>query len=343
MRRQILKLTFGLAITAFVLLAVEIASYGFGTAPGPCDPLISQSARGWSESRAYDPLLFWRLKPRITTSRMTTNNLGLRGPDVPDAKKGEFRVLSLGESTTFGANVAYTDCYSYLIERDIGRISDTNVRIINCGVPGYSIVQGYAFLKHLGLSMNPDAILLYFGFNDFLPTGHRARRDAADTATNESRPDLEILTSREHPFERMRSWLREHSNAYRHLSSLSSTKELNETTTELESDRRASQRVPEAHRIEILKRILGICRDNSIHLTIAIPWYKSFRDHAPVLRDFAREHRVPVIDLPNLLEHIPTSMIDDCFLDEVHPSALGHSLIASTALPRLRTEWSTQH
>jgi lysophospholipase L1-like esterase len=53
-----------------------------------------------------------------------------------------------------------------------------------------------------------------------------------------------------------------------------------------------------------------------------------FEDHAPLLREFAAEHGLPLIDLPNLLRKTPSKPREEYFLDRLHPTAEGHALIA---------------
>ena len=48
---------------------------------------------------------------------MRINGDGLRGPDLAAKPPGELRILSLGESTTFGAKLAYEETYSALLEQ----------------------------------------------------------------------------------------------------------------------------------------------------------------------------------------------------------------------------------
>ena len=54
--------------------------------------------------------LLWSLCPGINTyfgsMHLTVNRLGLRGPEVLEKGADEFRILSLGESSTFGATVS---------------------------------------------------------------------------------------------------------------------------------------------------------------------------------------------------------------------------------------------
>jgi hypothetical protein len=86
-----------------------------------------------------------------------------------------FRILSLGESTTFGDKLEATENYSYLLEEllnadpTLGR----RVEVWNCGVCSYTSYQSVKWLERDGLSFRPDMVLFFHEMNDFLPTYHR--------------------------------------------------------------------------------------------------------------------------------------------------------------------------
>jgi hypothetical protein len=68
-----------------------------------------------------DTELFWSLRPNLHTTykgaRVTTSRLGLRGPEARPKEDHEYRILSLGESTTFGVEVSDEQTYTALIPR----------------------------------------------------------------------------------------------------------------------------------------------------------------------------------------------------------------------------------
>ena len=60
---------------------------------------------------------------------MSTNSLGLRGPEI-DSPKKHLRVLCLGDSVTFGWGVEEQNAYPALLQQKI------MAEVINAGVPG---------------------------------------------------------------------------------------------------------------------------------------------------------------------------------------------------------------
>lgn len=97
--------------------------------------------------------------------RVTINSLGFRGDDFPIEKvPGEFRILMVGDSFTFGDQVDDEYTLPALLEVELrGKCSST--RIVNGGVGGTSIYdQRHIIIR--GLAVAPDAVVLVFYEND---------------------------------------------------------------------------------------------------------------------------------------------------------------------------------
>jgi lysophospholipase L1-like esterase len=99
------------------------------------------------------------------------NSLGLRGPDVVAAKApGIFRVLLLGDSFTFGYGVDDDSTYGVQLERLFrarGAECD-QIQVLNGGVNGYNTSQEISFLRRVGLTLEPDLVVLGFTPNDIM-------------------------------------------------------------------------------------------------------------------------------------------------------------------------------
>lgn len=130
-----------------------------------------------NEVMEFDPVLFWRLRPELRNHRVAgrireheidfavTTHAGLRSEPVAEKKSG-FRVLALGDSCTFGVGVDDGETWPAQLQRML-REAGIEGEVINAGVPGYSAFQGKRFLESRGLSLEPDLVLVSFGFNDF--------------------------------------------------------------------------------------------------------------------------------------------------------------------------------
>lgn len=131
-----------------------------------------------------DHKLFWKMKPNLNMMwqgvRVKTNNLGLRDNEVTLEKKNNIiRILSLGESTTFGAKVEFEEIYAKVLERRLNEIKANHAfEVINAGVSAYTSFQSLIYLKTEGLKLKPDILLIYHEFNDSLPTTLRTKEYA---------------------------------------------------------------------------------------------------------------------------------------------------------------------
>ena len=81
--------------------------------------LVTLPLPGEGKIMVPDEELFWSLRPSHRQGYMgvqvATNELGLRSPPVAPRGGNEYRILSLGESTTFGSRVAARKTYTSLL------------------------------------------------------------------------------------------------------------------------------------------------------------------------------------------------------------------------------------
>jgi len=101
----------------------------------------------------------------------STNSLGIRGEEIPKIKPLDtFRIISLGDSITFGVGLADNQTYPYLSGKmlfDYKTKDNKKIEVVNMGIGGYCIVYGLQHLKNNGLQLNPDVITMAFsGGND---------------------------------------------------------------------------------------------------------------------------------------------------------------------------------
>jgi lysophospholipase L1-like esterase len=103
-------------------------------------------------------------------SVVSINSKGFRGREIPDQKADTYRIVALGESTTFGITLGAKDRpWPDLLEEMIrNRLNpERPVQVINAGVPGYTILDNLHRLEKDILPLNPDMIISYHGYNGF--------------------------------------------------------------------------------------------------------------------------------------------------------------------------------
>ena len=126
---------------------------------------------GYGKLEIYepDPALYWRLKPnqkcytKIDHKPVRINSQGTRGPEFEATKRPDtIRILSLGDSRTFGWGLAEEETYSLLFQRCLQQKigSAKNIEVINAGVNAWSYAQILTYFRHTGVTYRPDIVIL---------------------------------------------------------------------------------------------------------------------------------------------------------------------------------------
>ena len=275
----------------------------------------------------YD--LFWRLSPDNEVSSKFfigktyhINSLGLHGPDI-NLKKDKPRLLSLGNSCTFGWGVNYDQSYI----RQLEKMLNEEYEIINGAIPGYTSLQGKRFYNSDLKQLKADIITIMFAFND-----HWAA--ASQISDKEQMPLPQFLITIQNQLSKL--------HTYRLLKKgLLSTIEQHPDSL---FDRQSPvYRVnPEDYSININELVDSIIADNArpILLTSPIPslekyypaGYKSglhsfHEKYNQIMREIAAEKNIELVDLAIEFDKYD-NLFDDPLVDPIHFNALGHKIAA---------------
>ena len=121
---------------------------------------------------------------------ITTNRLGFRVRETTVAKPaGLFRVVALGDSSTFGVCVGDDETFCAQAERllNADARAGRRVEVINAGVIGYNTMQGLRTLQRVILPLQPDCVVVSFAVNDSAEGGQLRNY------LGRHRPELETL------------------------------------------------------------------------------------------------------------------------------------------------------
>ena len=155
------------AVLAFCLLVVEVGLRIAGVPSLECQ-FVSATFDG--ELFVEDPDRLWRLSP--TCDKFAVNEVGLRGwwPEGP-APDGELRILCVGDSCTFGTGVLYEETYGVALAQTLSNSRlGVPARAVLLALPGYSTYQDLVLLEQYAEELQPDLVVLYCGaWNDYLP------------------------------------------------------------------------------------------------------------------------------------------------------------------------------
>jgi len=106
----------------------------------------------------------------VHESRIRINELGFRGREISREKGAAYRIVALGESTTFGLTLFPGDRpWPELLEERIRAELDCSVpvEVVNAGVPGWTLANQLRRLEADILPLDPDLIVTYHGYNGF--------------------------------------------------------------------------------------------------------------------------------------------------------------------------------
>ena len=104
----------------------------------------------------------------LTASQPVTFNAdGYRGTAVPMAKQpGEYRILALGDSTTFGTGVSVEDTWPMQLQRSLAAAEPGHaVTAMNVALQGASLAQMTAAFEQKWAAYHPDAVTVLISSN----------------------------------------------------------------------------------------------------------------------------------------------------------------------------------
>ncbi len=117
----------------------------------------------------WDTETLWALKSSYQGTAwgtsVHTNSAGFRGgEEYPLQSKRNFRIVTLGDSRTFGFGVEDEKTFAYVLQETL-RKQGIDAETINAGVHGFSAVQCRARLIQM-LPYKPNAVVIAPGYND---------------------------------------------------------------------------------------------------------------------------------------------------------------------------------
>jgi lysophospholipase L1-like esterase len=126
-----------------------------------------------------DPILHFKVNPELQPNDQALNSDGFRSAEFGPKQPGVYRILSLGDSCTFGYIAREEGLgfvmqpYPLKLQRFVERrVGEGKVEALNAGVPGYNSYQGLLLLRTKLRDLEPDLITVRYGWNDhFLSAG----------------------------------------------------------------------------------------------------------------------------------------------------------------------------
>ncbi|HEY8186291.1 MAG TPA: SGNH/GDSL hydrolase family protein [Pyrinomonadaceae bacterium] len=306
-----------------------------------------------------DPLLLWRLKPNLDHAVwdftvLSTNSEHLRSEQssrqLQAKQPGAIRIVCLGDSVTFGYRVppvwpeTPSDYnpewlpFPMLLEKELRTANPNhNIEVITMAVPGYTSHQGLAWLRRDIDRLKPDLLTVSFGWND---ASFSDVPDHEAIRTNWSAVGVRWLIDNSQAFAHATRWLRAKETAKLQL-----------------QDQGRLQSQPRIHKWPVARVSLQEYLDNIVAIeqlgrergarviVIAAP-YRDRSSDAPeaelmlqyrlALGATMRQRGIDFLEIRELTEDAYPAN-EGWFGERIHPSFMGHRLIASELLNLIRS------
>ena len=125
------------------------------------NPALDHEIYTGESMHRFHPYWFWELRPGSPVKGCADeriNRAGFRGPEREATERGRLRIVTLGDSGTFGMGVCWRETYSAVLEREL-----PGSTVLNFGVHGFTAFQGEQLLAGRALAQEPTLVLAAFG------------------------------------------------------------------------------------------------------------------------------------------------------------------------------------
>lgn len=243
------------------------------------------------------------------------NSQGLRDYEYPMTKPaGVYRIMLLGDSTTFGWGVPLNDTTSKILERSLNAKhlpGYDRVEVLNAGVGNYDTVQEVTYYQTRGRAFHPDLVVLVYFINDPEPVPVERKGFLVDSsyliAFSVNRFDGVLRRIGTRP-----DWNKYYSSLY-------------------DDDRPGFQ----ACKAALVDLVATTRQENAKVLVTLLPELHQINDNYPFtaahqkIKDVVASQHAPVIDLiDGLRNHGPESTLWVTPLDD-HPNGKANTLVAA--------------
>ena len=168
-RRRLVRVSLALLSTALSMLLLEVALRALRIDDATLGRALYYQGADLSVHVATKDFLHYRLRPNSVfvhddEGARYAVHIGAHGARLPDhaelATPGALRVLCVGGSTTYGANIDDAQTIPAQLETELARQLRRPVEVWNYGTSGYTLAQAAWLARERAERLRPDAIVV---------------------------------------------------------------------------------------------------------------------------------------------------------------------------------------
>ncbi|MBU8932505.1 MAG: SGNH/GDSL hydrolase family protein [candidate division Zixibacteria bacterium] len=292
-----------------------------------------------------DARLFWRFRENQTIDSRAfcyidyhINSSGRRGPETQRQKSG-LRIVALGNSCTFGWGVPWAQTWTAQLEPLVKEQYGNTVEIINAGVPGYSSHQGRIYFEEELVHLDPDVVLICFGWNDHWAAG----LGIPDCDQQMPAPWLlkgHNLLAPLKTYQFMRMLVLSLTDKKQNLT-LGSVATRRVSQDQFYMNLRSMVRLAHSRAITPILVVPPIAAMDIYFDETVSPFHRIHASYQQAIHDLAHRENLAVADLQQVFDQ-RNDLFDDAYGDAVHYNSQGHAVAAQTIVEVLRPVYSSK-
>lgn len=255
----------------------------------------------------------WALPPateeRVGDITYRYNSLGFRGPELAPLTDGEVRLFSVGDSSTFGHGVSEAYIYTRVAATRLSSEWGRAVTTFHGAVPGHDTSRSRAVLARLGPEVEPGWVIVGNLWSDVIATADPMEQSALRKSAL-----VRLLE------EQLSPWMRQREVTWLHgRDDVGTPESVHRVSIE---DYGANLRKLAENAKALGARAAFVMLPAPLDLE-RMPVPESVQQYRDTMRDIATEAGAPLVDGPAILHAEGGDL--SWFLDQVHPSELGHA------------------
>jgi lysophospholipase L1-like esterase len=242
------------------------------------------------------------------TWEVSLNSEGFRDVEFPEEKPSSvFRIVCLGDSWTFGWNVAQNQAYPQTLKALLGReFSEANFEVFNLGVGGYTSLNGLNLLKTRVLDLKPDVAVIGVAMNEPNMAGIRNKNASTGEESINLVQTLSGMVNKSESFQLLRYWALlikwKPESIDRHIENMSLHTTWMRQVVDNDFDKfepwmRDSLKDFDNNHREMIK----LARSHNISVVLLYNEFWTDSPYLKVLQRISRDERVPLVDSSALI------------------------------------------